>query len=102
MLDSCSSRMVNQTRILKLKSEMKDLPFVAFWQKQTSQAKSLACLGVGLVYTNSRVSLAEYLWLYFQMRSLRIWLLVLTWLCTLPPSWSVEWDASPANDDNAE
>jgi hypothetical protein len=26
----------------------------------------------------------------------------LTWPCTLPPGWSVEWDASPANDDNAE
>jgi hypothetical protein len=26
----------------------------------------------------------------------------LTWPCTLPPGWSVEWDASPANDDNTE
>jgi hypothetical protein len=25
----------------------------------------------------------------------------LTWPCTLP-GWSVEWDASPTNDDNAE
>ena len=24
----------------------------------------------------------------------------LTWPCTLPPGWSVEWDASPANDDS--
>jgi hypothetical protein len=46
MLDRCSSRMVNQTRILKLKSEIKNLLFVAFRQKQTPQAKSLACLGV--------------------------------------------------------
>ena len=26
----------------------------------------------------------------------------LTWPCTLPPGWSVEWDTTPANDDNAE
>ena len=26
----------------------------------------------------------------------------LTWPCTLPPGWSVEWDMTPANDDNAE
>ena len=24
----------------------------------------------------------------------------LTWPCTLPPGWSVEWDTTPANDDN--
>ena len=24
----------------------------------------------------------------------------LTWPCTLPPSWSVEWDTTPATDDN--
>ena len=27
---------------------------------------------------------------------------ILTWPCTLPPGWSVEWDLTPANDDNAE
>ena len=26
----------------------------------------------------------------------------LTWPCTLPFGWSVEWDPSLANDDNAE
>ena len=26
----------------------------------------------------------------------------LTWPCVLPPGWSVEWDTTPANDDNAE
>jgi len=26
----------------------------------------------------------------------------LTWPCTLPPGWSVEWDPSPANDDKSE
>ena len=26
----------------------------------------------------------------------------LTWPRTLPPGWSVEWDPTPANDDNAE
>jgi len=26
----------------------------------------------------------------------------LTWPCTLPPGWSVEWDTSPANDDKNE
>jgi hypothetical protein len=26
----------------------------------------------------------------------------LTWPCTLPPDWLVEWDVSPANDDKAE
>jgi hypothetical protein len=26
----------------------------------------------------------------------------LTWPCTLPPGCSVEWDASPTNDDDAE
>ena len=26
----------------------------------------------------------------------------LTWSCTLPPGQSVEWDTTPANDDNAE
>ena len=26
----------------------------------------------------------------------------LTWPCVLPPSWSVEWDMTPANDGNAE
>jgi hypothetical protein len=25
-----------------------------------------------------------------------------TWPCTLPPGRSVEWDMSPANDDNTE
>ena len=25
----------------------------------------------------------------------------LTWPCTLPPGWPVEWDASSANDDSA-
>jgi hypothetical protein len=45
---------------LELKLERKDLLFVAFRQKQTSQAKNLVCLGVGYVYTNRRVSLAGY------------------------------------------
>ena len=26
----------------------------------------------------------------------------LTWPCTLPPGWLVEWDLTPASDDNAE
>jgi hypothetical protein len=26
----------------------------------------------------------------------------LTWLCTLPHGWSVEWDASAANDDRTK
>ena len=26
----------------------------------------------------------------------------LTWPRTLPPGWSVEWDPTPANDDNAD
>jgi hypothetical protein len=26
----------------------------------------------------------------------------LTWLCTLPTGWSVEWDLSPANNDSAK
>jgi len=26
----------------------------------------------------------------------------LTWPCTLPPGWSVEWDTTPASDGNAE
>jgi hypothetical protein len=26
----------------------------------------------------------------------------LTWPCTLPPGWSMEWDASPANNNSAE
>jgi hypothetical protein len=30
MLDRCSSRMVNQTRILKLKYEIKDLLFACY------------------------------------------------------------------------
>jgi hypothetical protein len=26
----------------------------------------------------------------------------LTWPCIIPPGWSMDWDASPGNDDNAE
>jgi len=26
----------------------------------------------------------------------------LTWPYSLPPGWPVEWDVTPANDDNAE
>ena len=26
----------------------------------------------------------------------------LTWPCTLPPGWSVEWDTTPADGDNNE
>ena len=61
------------------------------------------------MYTNSRVSLAEYqytqpcLWLYFVSgETFEDMIASLTWPRTLPPGRSVEWDPTPANDDNAE
>ena len=60
-------------------------------------------------YTHSRVSLAEYqytqpcLWLNFVSGdTFEDMIASLTWPCTLPPGWSVEWDTTPANDGNVE
>ena len=60
-------------------------------------------------YTQSRVSLAEYqytqpcLWLYFVSgETVEDMIASLTWPCTLPPGWSVEWDTSPTDNDKNE
>jgi hypothetical protein len=44
----------------KLKSEIKDILFVAFRLNKPLQPKSLACLDKWAKYTHRRLSLAEY------------------------------------------
>ena len=77
--------------------------------KQTPPAKSLVCLGSGLsipivgsaLLSISILSLACGSTL-FSGDTFEDQIASLTWPCTLPPDWSVEWDPTPADDDNAE
>ena len=50
-IDKCKSRMVNTTRIWKIKLEIKDLLFIAFQQINSRALTNLACLVKGMLYT---------------------------------------------------
>ena len=77
--------------------------------KQTPPAKSLVCLGSGLsipivgsaLLSISILSLTCGSTL-FSGDTFEDQIASLTWPCTLPPGWSVEWDTILAIDDNAE
>ena len=89
----------------KLKSESKDLLLDAFRQNKPLQPKSLACLvkwtklyplmGKSccvLVYSALLVAL-------FSSENFEDMFAGLTYPCTLPPGWSVEWEGSSAGAD---
>jgi hypothetical protein len=59
-IDRCKSRMVNKTRTWKLKLEIKNILVLLFSKRNPKAFISLACLVKGMLYTLSRVSLAEY------------------------------------------
>ena len=59
-IDRYKPRMVNPTRNRELKLEIKDLLFIAFQQINSRAFTRLACLVKEILYTLSRVSLAEY------------------------------------------
>ena len=50
-IDRCKPRMVNPTRIWKLKLEIKDLLFIAFQQINSRAFTNLSCLVKGMLYT---------------------------------------------------
>ena len=90
----------------KLKSENKDQLLEAFLAKQTAQTKkpcmssyqTMVYLVTGkscwvLVYSVLLVAL-------FSSTNFEDMIVSLTWPCTLPPGWSVEWDGPSAGADH--
>ena len=100
--------MVNQLESWKLKFEIKDLLFIAFQQKETRASQTLHSLAiVGLVYplTVKSCWVLEYSALLlnpFSGMSFEEQIANLTYPCSLPPGWSVEWDTSSAGNDPDE
>ena len=102
----CTSRTVIQLEYGKLKFENKDQLLVAFLAKQTPQTKKpfmssyrtklYPVMGKScwvLVYSALLVAL-------FSGTNFEDMIASLTWPCTLPPGWSVEWDGPSAGADH--
>ena len=99
-------RMVKTTRTRKIKSEIKDVLIVAFSTKQTLQPKELHMSSYQTkVYpmTGKPYCVLAYsalLVVLFSGTSFEGMIAGLTWPCTLPPGWSVEWDGPSAGADH--
>ena len=94
--------MVNPLESWKLKLESKDLLFIAFQQKENRTMHSLA--KVGLVYPLAVKScwVLEYSALLLEIflgMSFEEQIASLTYPCSLPPGWYVEWDTSSTGND---
>ena len=90
----------------KLKSENKDQLLVAFLAKRTPQTKKPGMSSyrtmVYLVTGKSYCVLvySALLVVLFLGTNFEDMIASLTWLCTLPPGWSVEWDGPSAGTDH--
>ena len=106
---SCLHRLVNQLESWKLKLESKDILFIAFQQKKTRASQALhSPAKVGYLYplTVKSCWVLEYSALllkpFFSGMSFEDQIASLTYPCSLPPGWSVEWDTSSAGNDYDE
>ena len=78
---------------------------MAFLAKQTPPTKK-PCMSSYRTMLYLKISLAEYqytqscLWHCFSGTNFEDLVASLTWSCTLPPGWSVEWDGPSAGADH--